>query len=228
MPAFGVADILRNATSSTNVRTIVNASEGRFSRPRDLKWHPLHADELWVANSDSADFSILTLGEGGFEKKVTKLSDRAKYHYMPNVSSFSFNKQGRFATCQESTNTYDGLTARGGEIGNRFMGPSLFDSDPKLRVTQMGDLCSESQLNLEDNTTCFLRHIDMLHSSPMCQGLVSDPELYKCGGGSLHKNVYWAFDGWGGDDQTSNTRRKGMLMRFDFERDHGGCNSYLW
>ena len=51
--------------------------------------------------------------------------DRAKYHYMASVSSFSFGSegQGTVATCQESTNTYEGLmdlpTDENGVPGNQ-------------------------------------------------------------------------------------------------------------
>lgn len=184
-----------------------------------------------MANSEAADISILSFDAQGEVSASERLADRAKYHYMAHVSSIAFTTgSGRFATCQESTNTYGGLTARAaGERGNRFMGPSLFDSDPAQRVTSMGALCTPEEL--ENDTTCFLRHIDMLHESPNCMGIVHDPEAYKCGSGSVQKNVFFAFDGWGKDDQTANAdvnaARSGMLMRYDFERDHGGCNTYL-
>jgi len=206
----------------------VGPKQGKFNTPKDIQFHPQRPHEMWVADSGTADVSILTLGDRNTRVigAAAKLSDRAKYHYMASVSALAFGAEGRFATCQESTNTYAGLTSRGPQkYGNRFMGPSLFDSNPALRVTQMGDVCTEEQLQ-DKNTTCFLRHIDMLHESPMCQGLVHDPEDYKCGSSSKHLNIFWAFDGWGVDNQTTSPRR-GMLMRYDFERDHGGCNTYL-
>ena len=233
-PAFGVGlSALKNATATTHLQVIVGREQGKFAKPRDLQWHPLHPTELWVTNADAADVSILSFDAQGELAASERLADRAKYHYMSHVSSLAFaTGAGRFATCQESTNTYDGLTARAaGERGNRFMGPTLFDSDPAQRVTSMGKLCTAEQL-LNNDTTCFLRHIDMLHESPNCMGIVHDPEAYKCGSGSVQKNVFFAFDGWGKDDQAAadadaNTARTGMLMRYDFERDHGGCNTYL-
>jgi len=221
---------------------------------------------LYVANMKTSDLTILTFptSDAPFDDDLsvsttfttTRLSDRAKYHYMASVSSLSFDATGRFATCQESTNTYDGLTATGGDNGNMFMGPTLFDSSESLRVDSMGSL---SKCGKEKNSTCFLRHIDMLHESPSCMGIVHDDEVYQCPGKStFQKNVYWSFDGHGkgeqrrrlpkaepapdgeehvekeegdaekGDEEEEEKGgRKGMLMRYDFERDHGGCNGYL-
>ena len=161
---------------------------------------------------------------------------------MASVSSLAFGAGGRFATCQESMNDYDGLTARGfpaGMGGNRFMGPSLFESDPHRRVNSMGELCSSAELHdatqlgpPNSKSECFLRHIDMLHESPLCMGIAHDPEQFSsCQGGSatVQRNVFWSFDGYGRLDQTptAGAPRRGMLMRYDFERDHGGCNGYL-
>merc|ERR1712028_256729 len=148
------------------------------------------------------------------------------------------------------------MGATGGDNGNMFMGPTLFDSSESLRVDSMGSL---SKCGKEKNSTCFLRHIDMLHESPSCMGIVHDDEVYQCPGKStFQKNVYWSFDGHGkgeqrrrlpkaepapdgeehvekeegdaekGDgEEEEKGGRKGMLMRYDFERDHGGCNGYL-
>ena len=60
-------------------------------------------------------------GSGVREAKVVK--DRAQYHYMDQVSSLSFDKNGQFATCQESLNTYEGKM-----LPNFFMGPTLYDT----------------------------------------------------------------------------------------------------
>ena len=227
-------------TSEPELRTIATRSTGDFDVPRDLQFHPIRTNELWIANKGSADVTIVTFGgdagSNAFNTDMTtyktfgteRLSDRAKYHYMAQVSSLSFTPEGRFATCQESTNTYEGLTAKGGENGNKFMGPTLFESKVDRRVTSMGRLSCDSS-----KETCFLRHIDMLHESPFCMGIVHDSEEYECPGrATMQKNVFWAFDGFGRGGTsttttTTTTTTTGMLMRYDFERAHGGCNSYL-
>ena len=231
VPSFG--------KTTSEIRTIASQLNGKLYTPRDLQFHPVNKNELWVANQASSDISILTFTSTNeiFSNDLNtsrsfqalKVADRAKYHYMASVSAFSFGADGRFATCQESLNTYDGLTATGGENGNKFMGPTLFESDANRRVTSMGKLNCDSS-----KETCFLRHIDMLHESPLCMGIVHDPEIFSntCGNyghATVQKNVFWSFDGYGKGDQViqENQERKGMLMRYDFERDHGGCNSYL-
>merc|ERR1712166_452585 len=231
VPSFG--------KTTSEIRTIASQLNGKLYTPRDLQFHPVNKNELWVANQASSDISILTFTSTNeiFSNDLNtsssfqalKVADRAKYHYMASVSAFSFGVDGRFATCQESLNTYDGLTATGGENGNKFMGPTLFESDANRRVTSMGKLNCDSS-----KETCFLRHIDMLHESPLCMGIVHDPEIFSntCGNyghATVQKNVFWSFDGYGKGDQViqENQERKGMLMRYDFERDHGGCNSYL-
>lgn len=251
-PAFGQPSSTaagdNDASSTTSVHVLATAAAGLFDTPRDLQFHPSNPNELWVANSGTADNSVLTFWAepsahattGSF--RAVRVADRAKYHYMASVSSLAFGVGGRFATCQESMNDYDGLTARGfpeGMGGNRFMGPSLFESDPARRVNSMGELCSSSELHdatelgpPNSKSECFLRHIDMLHESPLCMGIAHDPEQFSsCQGGhaTVQQNVFWTFDGYGRPDQvpTADVPRRGMLMRYDFERDHGGCNEYL-
>merc|ERR1740130_662416 len=115
------------------------------------------------------------------------------------------------ATCQESTNTYDGNMAlpaiSGDGPGNNFMGPSLYSTKEDHLITQRGEPCDLS----DPDATCFLLHEDMLHESPNCMGIVHDPERK-----TFHGNVFWVFDG-----------SQSMLMRYDFERPHGGCLHYL-
>ena len=119
-PAFG--------TAVPAIRMLATTTTGNFNVPRDLQFHPLHPNELWVANTGSSDVTVLTFNDKTSPAFTTlRVADRAKYHYMASVSALSFGVDGRFASCQESTNTYDGLTARGGETGNKFMGPTLFD-----------------------------------------------------------------------------------------------------
>jgi hypothetical protein len=70
-----------------------------------------------VANNDTDGITILSNLTG--ELSAQFKADRAAYHYMDRISSFSFGKHGWFATCQESPNNYNGMKAP-----NFFMGAS--------------------------------------------------------------------------------------------------------
>ena len=57
----------------------------------------------------------------------------------------------------------------------------------------------------------------MLHESPLCMGIVHDPEIFSntCGNyghATVQKNVFWSFDGYGKGDQViqENQERKGL------------------
>merc|ERR1719446_1475659 len=104
-------------------------------RPTDLQFHPMNQNELWVSNSETDSFTVLEMNERNKVKRSRKLRDRHPYHYMDEVSSFSFDSDsGFFATCQHSANTYDGRMK-----ANNFQGPTLYDSDPKWLVNHMNE-----------------------------------------------------------------------------------------
>ena len=142
--------------------------------------------------------------------------DRAHYHYMDKMAALSFKSDGSVVTCQESENTYDGM-----KKANRFMGPSLYDTIPKVGnvktggwpegrdvfVDAGGDKCDPngSSDGSTNNPTCFMTHVDMLHASPNCMGIAHDPEPDTPFG-----NVFWVFDGL-----------NDTLIRYDFEQPHG-------
>ena len=135
-------------------------------------------------------------GSGVREAKVVK--DRAQYHYMDQVSSLSFDKNGQFATCQESLNTYEGKM-----LPNFFMGPTLYDT--RLPFV------NSRQTSCAPGETCFLIHVDMLHESPLCMGIAHDGgAMTEVTPQATYTNVYWAFGG--GHRQ---------LVRYDFMSDHG-------
>jgi len=71
-----------------------------------------------VANNDTDGITILSNLDGE-EVSAQFKADRAPYHYMDRISSFSFGNDGWFATCQESPNNYNGMKAP-----NFFMGAS--------------------------------------------------------------------------------------------------------
>lgn len=179
----------------------VQTPAGAFVRPRAMDLNPVRAGELWVADAGRDGVTILELsGAGGSVSahNVRAIKDRAQYHYMDQVSSLAFDPLGQFATCQESLNTYEGQM-----LPNFFMGPTLYDT----RVSTV----NSRQQPCQSGETCFLIHVDMLHESPLCMGLVHDDNATTdVSGMGLYSNVYWAFGG--GHRQ---------LVRFDFESDHG-------
>merc|ERR1711871_1277845 len=182
-PAFG-----RDATA----RLVATAAHG-LAHPRDLQFHPINTDELWVANNDTDSITIIDTVAG---TAVTR-RDRAPYHYMERISSLAFDSRGYFATCQESENSYDEMM-----IPNWFMGPTLFHSDPEELINQLGEPGCDTS---DPDRTCFFTHWDMLHESPLCMGITHDPETETPFG-----NVYWAFDGL-----------NSSLIRYDFQEPHG-------
>lgn len=183
-PAFG----LKRA-----VQVVFNSVHG-LTNPRDMAFHPIHRNQLWVANHDSDDIAILDTQK----YTSTVRADRAAYHYMEKISALAFDQKGQFATCQDSLNAYNGM-----QKPNHFMGPTLFDSSPSALVDQLGnDKCDTSK---PDSKACYFTHIDMLHESPQCVGIAHDPETV-----TPFRNVYWLFDG-----------KDGMLMRYDFQAPHG-------
>ena len=182
-PAFGLQNSV--VVEFTN-------DEG-LNNPRDLQFHPLNPNELWVANNDTDSITIIDTVAG----TAATRRDRAPYHYMERISSLAFDSRGYFATCQESENSYDGMM-----IPNWFMGPTLFHSEPTELINQLGEPGCDTT---DPDRTCFFTHWDMLHESPLCMGITHDPETETPFG-----NVYWAFDGL-----------NSSLIRFDFQEPHG-------
>jgi len=163
--------------------------------------------ELWVADAERSGLARIRLSAPTLagtstavaEDEVMLAKDRAEYHYMPSVTSLAFDPLGQFATCQESVNVYDGNMQP-----NFFMGPTMYDTRERGWVSSKQEPCLEGE-------TCFLVHVDMLHESPLCMGLVHDnAAVWTAANGQQYRNVYWAIGG--GHSQ---------LVRFDFESDHG-------
>eukprot|EP01043_Picozoa_sp_COSAG02_P017400 COSAG02_NODE_788_length_17190_cov_18.177403_10_plen_511_part_01 len=162
-PAFG----LQNAV------TVEFTNDEGLDNPRDLQFHPLNPNELWVANNDTDSITIIDTVAG---TAVTR-RDRAPYHYMERISSLAFDSRGYFATCQESENSYDEMM-----IPNWFMGPTLFHSDPADLINQLGEPGCDTS---DPDRTCFFTHWDMLHESPLCMGITHDPETETPFGNSI-------------------------------------------
>ena len=97
------------------------------------------------------------------------------------------------------------------------MGPTLYNTNHSFLVNSLGSKCTGTGNlplpgeNNDNDPSCFLLHFDMLHESPLCMGIVHDPET-----ATPYGHVYWAFDGL-----------DAMLMRYDFERPHMPCIGYV-
>lgn len=159
-----------HSPSSVSLTEIAGAVRG-LNRPTDLDFNPLRPDELWVVNAGD-DSVLIVFNASAASRTSERRQDGYALHFMAAPSSIAFGasattfgRQGTFATCQESRNTYGGAAAP-----NDFMGPSLWSSDltifARLNPNGLGS------------------HLDMLHASPLCMGITHDSN-----------NVYWAFGG---------------------------------
>jgi hypothetical protein len=164
---------------------IIGRMKDGLSVPRDLAFDPLHPEQLWVAD-EALNGIVLFTHPGEATQTAEVRVDFFARHFMARVSSISFGAGNEFASCQESRDEWNDQT----QSADDYMGPTLWlaDLDIFAQVHQAypGDGKEGS-------------HIDMLHESPLCMGLVWDRD-----------NVYWAFDGL-----------NQHIVRYDFQMDHG-------
>ena len=162
VPEFG--------TDDTRKFTVIADARSGLDVPRDLEFHPLRPNELWVVNR-AFDGTVTYWNPGTDSMASLRVRDEWANHFMEEVSAIAFSDGEEFGTAQETTNTYDNQAP-----GNNFMGPALWTSDTsiysKRDLSGWGDLGS---------------HLDMLHESPNGMGIAHD-----------NNNVYWYFDGSNG------------------------------
>jgi len=170
--------------------TVVGTDDDGLNVPRDLEFNPHSPDQLWVVNRDDDSTSIF-FEPGTDSQDVDWRQDIWAMHFMEEVSSLSFGAEGTytagetgFATCHESRNSYNGNQAP-----DNFMGPVLWSADLDIYA----------ELNQSFGGTVLGSHLDMLHESPFCMGIVHEND-----------NAYWVFDGY-----------KDQLVYYDFQEDHG-------
>ena len=179
-------------------QTVVGTSSNGLDVPRDLAFNPDVPGELWVVNR--ADDSVSIFFDAGTDAKSEHIVDPYALHFMEEVSSLAFGAPVRFGTCQESRNTYNNA-----QIGNDFMGPTLWSSDLDV-FGKTNHEASEYLTDLYGFPTDLGSHLDMNHESPLCMGIAWESE-----------NVYWVFDGL-----------EGSIDRNDFNEDHGpGYDNHL-
>jgi hypothetical protein len=184
-------------------RGAIKVAKTGLKTPRAISFNG--EDEIWIATADDDSLHLVTLGTKTTSiLKSRSVTDRAKYHYLDKVSQIAFGLDGNFATCQESSNDYNGM-----KKSNYFMGPTLYDSGI---VATNEDIFIDLDANKCDIRTydqskdsCFLTHEDMLHATPLCMGIAHDGESK-----TPYGNVFWAFDG-----------HNNSLVRYDFEKPHG-------
>ena len=166
--------VLGNGTHSLEaVRlTLIGSERNGLNYPRDLDFNPERPGELWVVNQ--RDDSAVIFEETGTEKQRSqKIIDPAADHFMEEVSSISFGTSGRFATCQESGNTYNNRAQP-----NLFMGPTLWSADLDVFGFSNRDAVNFVGYDLGS-------HLDMLHESPYCVGIEWAGD-----------QAYWVFEGY--------------------------------
>lgn len=180
--ALGSGD---HTAKSVTLEVVASSKEG-LANPTALGFNPTRPDELWVTNYDD-NTAVIVSKASTARPAAEKRDDGYSLHFMASPTSISFGqdattfgKKGTFATCQDSRNTYNDTQPH-----NDFMGPSLWSSDPTVFAKQ--------------NPYGLGSHIDMLHVTPQCMGIVH-----------AQANWYWTFGGL-----------NGSLDLYDFGRDHG-------
>lgn len=187
VPEIGTGD---HTSTSVNLTVVASMADG-LNQPRDLDFNPRVAGQLWVSNY--ADDSTLIItdamdGAPSYERRI----DGYALHFMEQVTALDFGQDettfglpGTFGTCGESTNTYDGQAA-----GNNFTGPALWSSDLSVFAAQ--------------NPNGLGSHLDMLHNTPLCVGMVHETANRYWTVGGFHKSIdlydFELDDGIGNDD----------------------------
>ncbi|MFO0665916.1 MAG: hypothetical protein U0174_18335 [Polyangiaceae bacterium] len=181
-PELGTGD----KTPGSVTLTQIAGPDEALKYPTSLAFNPERPSELWITNRE--DNSMVLVFDAPTEsRRAERRHEGAMAHFMDKPMGISFGAPettfgsvGTFATCGESRNEM----GTGDGKGNNFMGPVLWTSD--LAIFTKKDPKGLGS------------HIDMLHSSPLCMGIVHEAS-----------NVYWAF---GGFDST--------IHRYDFRQDH--------
>ena len=167
VPTVGIP-LMGNGSHSigaVSMKIIATESDG-LNMPRDLQFHPINPDQLWIASRDS---SMVILGDTGgthqTSRKIQSIFDNG-LHFFAEPSAISFGDNGNFASIHETDKETQGLSSQGGTPSD-FMGPTLWTSD--LDIYNAGHSS----------------HIDMMHNSPLGMGIAWEKD-----------NVYWIFDGF--------------------------------
>jgi hypothetical protein len=151
--------------------TLIGSERDGLNYPRDLAFNDVNEGELWVV-SQADDSAVIYTQIGTETQKSVHIIDPAANHFMEEVSSIAFGSPGRFATCQESGNTYNNQSRP-----NLFMGPTLWDANLNIFGKTNPDAVRYQGFDLGS-------HLDMLHESPYCMGIAW-----------AWDEAYWVFEG---------------------------------
>jgi len=195
VPALGAGS---HTLSKVTVSQIGTDADG-LNIPRDLDFSPAVENELWVVNR--SDDSTTIYSDAGTASQTSRhVVDPYAPHFMEEVSSIAFGAAmhsgsdlPNFSTCQESTNTFNGL-----QEGDEFMGPTLWSSDPAI-YGETNPAAVDYLSNLFGMYVDLGSHLDMLHETPLCTGIAWEED-----------NIYWVVNG-----------KEGAINRIDFQDDHG-------
>jgi hypothetical protein len=180
-----------NEKEKVTITKIADSNDG-LNVPRDIGHNPDVQGQMWIVNRE--DDSVTILFDAGTPNQTSQhLVDPYAEHFMEEVSSIVFGTSGTFATCQESSNTYNGFMD-----GDEFMGPTLWPTDLDI-FAHSNPVAVEYLTELYEEHTDLGSHLDMLHENPLCMGIEWQTE-----------NVYWVFDG-----------KTGAITRNNFHIDHG-------
>ncbi len=161
--------ILGNGTHSiTGAQiTVIGTTSDNLNVPRDLEFHPINTNQLWVANR--ADSSMIVFSNVGLadqsSQKIQSIFDGG-LHFLAQPSAISFAANGNFGSIHETDEETQGPLSQGGTPFD-FMGPTLWTSD--LNIFNAGHS----------------GHLDMMHNSPNGMGIAWEKD-----------NIYWVFDGF--------------------------------
>lgn len=167
--------------------TVIGTSADGLNVPRDLDFHPDPTRmEVWVINRDNeaTGGSTVTYRDAHTSGQTADWRrDGNAWHFMSLPTGIAFSADN------ENFATSPGVFDANHDGGVPFTGPTLWSSDPDIYAMPSGGNGS---------------HIDMLHESPLAQGIA-----WEVG------NVFWVSDGESND-----------VVRYDFVDDHGPGNDY--
>jgi len=169
-------------TKAVAISEIAGPGDG-VNAPLDLDFNPspLHPRDLWVVTTDTYGNGIAIVHEVGTTSQQVRLKkDSRASHFMWRTMALDMGENGSFATGQNGQ--------EGGGFGTyMFMGPTLWSADTAIFASRF-----------QGSNTVLASHLDMLHQSPQCLGIVHDTA-----------NVYWVVDGYYKD-----------IVRYDFHDPH--------
>jgi len=142
----------------------VMVDEG-LSVPRDLEFHSVRSDELWIVNRGDESVTAVLDARSDDPEILHFREGFTGPHFLAQPSGLAFADDGSFATSHETDVPTQGPPAQGGSPAD-FMGPTWWSSD--LDVFNAGHAS----------------HLDMLHNSPNGMGIAWETD-----------SVWWYFDG---------------------------------